>query len=90
MTQTAAQKLIYLSREGAIEEYNLSLATKRVLFESEYLRNNSKNLLQVCKRDSILILVFREPFLILYINISNPKTPITTTHDPLIQLKERI
>jgi hypothetical protein len=79
--------LIYLSRENAIEEYNPVTVMKRTIFEGEYLKANSKNLLCLSKRESTLILIFRNPFKILHIDLTDNTSklsPEVTTHDPLI------
>lgn len=66
--------MVYLSKENAIEEYNVRTNIKRVLYEGDYLRVNARSLMCLAKRGSVLVLVFRTPLKLFYIQLAPPST----------------
>lgn len=83
MSSDGIGALVYLSKENAIEEYSVKTNIKRVLFDSDYVRVNYKNLMCMSKRKNVLVLVFRSPFKLFYIHLASvgqlPSTTTTTT-----------
>lgn len=56
----------------------MKTSIKRIIFDNEYLKANYKNLLSLSKRNNILVLVFKNPLKLFYIQIeSKPHTAST-------------